>query len=93
MTKKNEKRIKISNKVGSEASNEETSYLIPGIELSVLKGLRILTTLIDDMFFVAKKTPNQPIITTKKVQNVPEISEIGVWSNDESHCYDFEKHF
>lgn len=66
MTKKNEKRIKISNNVGSEASKEETSYLIPGIELSVLKGLRILTTLIDDMFFVAKKTPNQPMNTTKK---------------------------
>ena len=66
MTKKNMKRMKISKSVGSELSKDWTSLLIPGIELIVLKGLKIRITLIAERLLVVANLLIQPVVTTTK---------------------------
>ena len=62
----NMKRIIISSMIGRLFKMVETSELIPGIELIVLNGLRILITLIAEMSFAEKPTLIQPSTTTRK---------------------------
>ena len=66
MIKKNKKRMRISRRVGRELSRDLTNLLIPGIELTVLRGLKILMTLIADTLVSEKNFPVHPIITTLK---------------------------
>lgn len=51
MIRKKMNKIKMSNKVGNEFKSDYTSFLIPGIEFTVLRGLRIRITLMADIFF------------------------------------------
>jgi hypothetical protein len=48
MTSTNVNKIRMSSNIGRELRRLYTSTLIPGIELIVLSGLRILMTLIAD---------------------------------------------
>jgi hypothetical protein len=59
-------KMRMSKSIGRELSNDWTSTLIPGMELMVLRGLKILMTLIADTFEVVKNDPIHPMITTKK---------------------------
>ena len=43
-----------------------TIFLIPGIEFIVLRGLRILTTLIEETFELLWNLPIHPTMTTQK---------------------------
>jgi len=56
----------ISNMIGSEFKIVETNEDIPGIELIVLSGLKILITRIADTFWSLSDALTQPAITTKK---------------------------
>jgi len=56
----------ISNMIGSEFKIVETNEDIPGIELIVLSGLRILITLTAEMFCSYINLESHPRMTTKK---------------------------
>ena len=97
----NRKRIKISNKVGKDASRECTSILIPGMLLMVRSGLRIRMTLIADTFEVVRKMPIHPMITTTKsnckgkqrrTYNIPGIAQIRVLLGYEPHGNNLDEH-
>lgn len=64
--RKNEKRMHTSNMVGRELRRACTSFLMLGMELMVLRGLKILMTLIADMLLEVATWLTQPIITTQK---------------------------
>ena len=64
--RKNEKRMQTSNMVGRELRSACTSFLMLGMELMVLRGLKILMTLIADMLLEVATWLTQPIITTQK---------------------------
>lgn len=61
-----QKRTMMSNMIGKLFKIVETRLLIPGIELIVRSGLRILITLIADMFYSASWRLTHPRITTTK---------------------------
>lgn len=52
--------------VGREARRDWIIFLIPGIELTVLRGLRILMTLIADTLVSPNSLLVQPTVTTIK---------------------------
>ena len=96
-------RTMMSNMIGSEFKIVETNEDIPGIELIVLSGLRILITLTAEMFYSSISFETQPKITTKKssyttqvnkrfTYNVPCISEVGVCSHEKTHGQNLEDH-
>lgn len=66
MIKKKQNKMKMSNIVGKELNNDWTSLLIPGMELIVLKGLKIRMTLIALTLFEETTLEIHPIITTTK---------------------------
>ena len=66
MIKRKPKSTPISNIIGKEFKIVDTSPLIPGIELIVLSGLRILITLIALIFYASRRALTQPRITTIK---------------------------
>jgi hypothetical protein len=100
--RKNEKRMHTSNMVGRELSRACTSFLMLGMELMVLRGLKILMTLIADMLLEVATWLTQPIITTQKsnYQNnhylcayyIPGISHIGMRLDQEPKSNDLQDH-
>ena len=66
MIKRKPKSTPISNIIGKEFKIVDTSPLIPGMELIVLSGLRILITLIALIFCASRRALTQPRITTIK---------------------------
>jgi len=64
--RKKENSMNTSSMVGSEFSNACTSFLILGIELMVLRGLRMRITRIAETLLVVITWLTQPMITTQK---------------------------
>lgn len=64
--KKKRKSTNTSKRVGKEFRREEISFLMPGIEFTVLRGLRILITLIADTLVSPKNLLPHPTVTTVK---------------------------
>lgn len=62
----NENRIRILSIDGRELNKVLTNPLIPGMLLIVLRGLRIRTTLIAEIFESLNFKDSQPRITTEK---------------------------
>ena len=56
----------MSNRVGKEFRRDCTSFLIPGIEFTVLRGLSILITLMPETLVLPKNLLTHPTITTTK---------------------------
>jgi hypothetical protein len=66
ITNKKPKSTPISNMIGNELRIVETRPLMPGIELIVRKGLRILMTLMAETFCALMRALTQPRMTTMK---------------------------
>ena len=66
ITNKKPKSTPISNIIGKELRIVDTRPLMPGIELIVRKGLRILITLIAETFYALIRALTQPRMTTIK---------------------------
>ena len=66
ITSTKQKRTKMSNIDGREIRMVDTKLDMPGIELIVLSGLKILMTLMADTFWSLSDALTQPAITTKK---------------------------
>lgn len=74
MTSIKQKRIMMSTIIGKLFKIVDTKELIPGIELIVLKGLRILITLIAEISDSDKPKLTQPKTTTKKSSYIENIN-------------------
>lgn len=74
MTSIKQKRIMMSTIIGKLFKMVDTKELIPGIELIVLKGLRILITLIAEISDSDKPKLTQPKTTTKKSSYIENIN-------------------
>ena len=66
MTSMKQKRIMMSTMMGKLFRMVDTSELMPGIELIVLSGLRILITRIAEMSCSERPRLTQPRTTTRK---------------------------
>lgn len=87
---------------GSEFRMPCTSFFMLGIELIVRRGLRTRITRIAEKLLEVTTVPTQPMITTTKSSynrleeayyDVPRVTKIGVWFEEEPKCYDLEDHF